>query len=1456
MKKKTIVSGFIFIFIIQFIPCGYHVHIPHPIESGNTEPISSESITYQGTDFFTKNLGQCSHNDVEYYYNGNGLNVLFYKSSVEYSLLKYTREGTLEFTYKTTFIGSNRVQPLGVNKLQCESNYLLGNRSDAWYIGIPNYREIEFPRIYENIDLIYHLSGPEMKYEFVVHPGGDVSELQILFDGIEALELDEGNGDLLLSTPLGQVREYAPVSFQVIHGEMVNVESEFIKMGSNVVGFQVQDFDQSIPLVVDPGLNYSSYIGGSESDRGYSLCVDDKGSSYFTGSTSSVNLPIMNGPPNNTYHGSQDVFIVKMNPEGTDLVYSTYIGGRMDDESYDIAIYPNGGPVITGYTESHDFPTTNDAYQGINKGTPKDAFLLILGADGSTLRYSTYLGGTYSETGYGVYVDDTGHTYVTGYTTSFDFPTSQDANDTSQNGKQDVFICKFNKTLTDLDFSTYIGGSEKDIAYDICSDESSFTYIAGYSMSEDFPVTSGSFDGTFNKNNETSDSFVLKLAKDGSTIEYSTFIGGNHTDISYGITLDDDDCPIITGETLSSDFPVSHGSFDTEFNGRHGRDSEAFVTKLEHDGSAIVFSTFVGGTIDDIGYDIATDDLGRIFIVGATKSPDFPVTEGAYEESKSGTNSTSDVFITKLDGNGSSIVYSTFFGGSENDVARSLAIDGQSSVYFSGYTSSTDYPTLIQSFDSTYNLGRYDAFISKLDDTEPPIFISDNTKNETATGALFQFDVTIADNNGVSGAWVIFWYGNDSSSSTNSTLLLSDGDERFGNWTTDISVQIDAPDNLTYYFVAIDRAGIINKTANKLVSIMDRYNPEIVDLSKGNATTGDVFVLSSFVIDNVGIKAVHCIYWYDDDPERKMNWSMDYVETNRTGNGLYLLDNVTVQTDSIAPLNYYFIAIDTSENINVTAVKVVNVFDNDAPMMVRDASDDPAFTGDSYTFKVEASDNIGIFKVHVIYWYGSEGGTQHRVEMTFEGLTDEGLSVFGSNLTNVPLNGIDPLHYFFRLNDTSGNVKETVNRMVEVIDNDPPFLLDDQSDGEATTGDPYQFKVMVTDNIGIDGITVSYNISNGIQGNTSLLAENVTTSGNGTYLSLIYLDPNVIGTLSYYLTIIDLEGNLNITPEVTLGILDNDGPVLGVDESDDSPMTGLNFTFRINVTDNIGVKDVHVNYWSDNSLIENRSLEFDDIYQLTILIDRELYPQIYYRFSAVDASENWNWTEVSERNVLNAPPRLMDPPQWEILEEEVSLFDLGPYIFDDDDDISNITMHCSAENISIEGHSLRGFFIDWIHDYNITITLMDKINIVNTTLRIHIINVNDPPIEPIIRSPVNGSKFKEGEPIKFDVEFYDPDFPIDRSLEIVWESDISREFNRYGSEDAIPFFISDLDPGKHEVTVTVSDGQYSNSTSITIWVDQEVTDPIFSYWVILIVVIMIFIIIFLIMWRKNKTGTV
>ncbi len=622
---------------------------------------------------------------------------------------------------RASFVGANAsAKIVGGGLLEHKSNFFLGNDSTKWRTDVPNYGEVTYQDIYSGIDLKFYGDKRTMEYDFIVSPSADYSKIQIRYEGALALAVNS-YGDLIVETKWGTVTEKAPLIYQMVGQTKVLVKGTYAVSGENTFGFVLgPEYDRALAVVIDPVVSYSSYLGGSGTDVGTGIAVDGMGSAYVVGYTTSANFPILNAA-DGTMDGWEDAFVTKLSPSGTSVVYSTFIGGNAtmfgtggQDWGYAIAVSGSGNAYITGVTLSPNFPTAN-AFDPTLSGGGDDVFITNISPAGNSLVFSTHLGndpvlgGFGGGEGHAIAVDGNGNCYVTGWCNGNDFPTTVGAYDRIKTGPFDAFVTKFSASGS-MVYSTYLGGDEGGGDWDegrgIAVDASGNAYVTGWTGAADFPIVNA-FDGTFNGNR--SDAFVAKLNPGGSALVYSTYVGGDSIDKAYAIAIDAAENTYITGSTMSPDFPALN-AFDAVYSG--GVDyGDAFVTKLNASGNSLGFSTYFGTGGDDYGSGIIVDAAGYATVAGSAKEyyQFFPI---KYQFSDAGPRGGWDVFLTKFDLSGSSLIHSGLLGGTSHDLCSGIALDGAGAVYLTGSISSTDFPVL-NPYDNSAN-GGVDAFVAKL----------------------------------------------------------------------------------------------------------------------------------------------------------------------------------------------------------------------------------------------------------------------------------------------------------------------------------------------------------------------------------------------------------------------------------------------------------------------------------------------------------------------------------------------------------------------------------------------------------------------------------------------------------------------------------------------------------------------------------------------------------------------
>lgn len=611
---------------------------------------------------------------------------------------------------RMAFVAANPASNvMGEAPLPGTVNYFIGNDPARWRRNVPTYGRVRYRHLYRGIDLVFYGNQGRPEYDFEVAPGADPSRIALRWEGVGSVAVDS-HGDLVLRTAAGIVRQPKPLIYQKIGGSRRPVAGGYALRAGGAVGFHIGAYDAARPLVIDPALSYSTYLGGSDYDEGQGIAVDAAGSAYVTGVAGSVDFPIAHAFQASP-RGGVDVFVAKLNATGSGLVYSTYLGGSSYDFGRAIAVDSNGNAYITGETASSDFPIPY-AFQPRLRGMI-NAFVAMIDATGSHLVFSSYLGGGSLDGGYGIAVDAAGDAYVTGETASYNFPVTTNAPQSRLAppvcvpdgcSVSNAFVTKIDMTMFQIVYSTYLGGTGFDRATGVAVDPAGSAYIAGVATSNNFPTTPGVLQP--NQRGQFGNAFVTKVNAAGSAFAYSTYLGGTFWDAGQGIAVDRGGSAYVTGYTQSPDFPIANALQPSLVGG-----AAVFVTKLNTAGSALVYSTYLGGN-GDAGFAIAVDAAGNAYVTGSTSSQTFPHVNAVQATLRG----TSNAFVTKFNAAGSALLYSTYLGGSGEDNGFAIAVDDYGSAYVTGNTTSTDFPA-VNAFQPAWLPGLHQegSFVAKLD---------------------------------------------------------------------------------------------------------------------------------------------------------------------------------------------------------------------------------------------------------------------------------------------------------------------------------------------------------------------------------------------------------------------------------------------------------------------------------------------------------------------------------------------------------------------------------------------------------------------------------------------------------------------------------------------------------------------------------------------------------------------
>lgn len=615
-----------------------------------------------------------------------------------------------ESVVRMSFPKARRVSASG--DLPGKANYIIDNDPTKWHTDVPLYERTTLEAVFPGIDLVVYGTNGAPEYDFVVAPGADPSRISVTLEGARSMHIDAA-GDLVLVTAGGEVRHNRPVLYQAAADGRRQPVSGTFTLSRGRVGFRVGAYDRSRPLVIDPVLRFSTYLGGKKIDLAREIAVDAAGNVYVVGTTDSRDFPLRNPYESSAFF--DDIFVTKLNPSGTALVFSTLIGGSDNEDGRAIDVDPSGRVFITGSSDSLTYPLKN-AYSIPTPFTnlQQEAVLTVLTSAGNQLYYSTVIGGYRDDTAFDVAVDIHGNAFIAGVTTSERFPTKSPSDlppfQSEPGGggvlnPDDGFVAKFDPDESgesSLVYSTLIGGSEADLAESVHVDQFERAYVTGQTFSRDFPIANA----LQPENGGNGDAFITKFNADGTTVFYSTYFGGGGVDEGFNIAIDEstggDPEACIVGFTNSADLPVQNAVQST-FN---GGELDAFVTKLTGDGRQIVYSTYLGGEGNDSGHGIETDAFGNVLVCGIG-ADGFPLLDPVQIN---GVEAKSGLFVSKLAKDGS-LVLSTFIGDASG---VGVAVDANGDAYVVGVTTSTVFPVTPGVFQSTLR-GETDSVVFKLD---------------------------------------------------------------------------------------------------------------------------------------------------------------------------------------------------------------------------------------------------------------------------------------------------------------------------------------------------------------------------------------------------------------------------------------------------------------------------------------------------------------------------------------------------------------------------------------------------------------------------------------------------------------------------------------------------------------------------------------------------------------------
>jgi Beta-propeller repeat len=723
--------------ILVVLVCGLAV-----TDARATGPESSRAASLRGLAeaplYFEANRGQ-AEGAARFIARGRESTVLI---SPTEAVLLVTKTGQQQTrTVRLSLTGANaQAEVSGLSELPGRANYFISNDPAEWQVGVPLFSRVRLDGVYSGVDLVYYAGqSARLEYDFLLQPGADPKQISLHIAGADKVRVD-AEGNLVLKIGSDEIRQHKPVIYQTVNGVRKEINGGYRLLDKTTAGFWLGDFNRALPLVIDPVLSFSTYLGGKYGDAGWDIAVDTDGNVYVCGDTLSPDLSTTSQFQTNYNYGGThgrkqygDAFVAKFSPSTNgnvlDLSYLTYLGGKGQESALGIAVDSDGNAYVTGFTDSPNFPIvpTNAAYpkiSGRNNTSQNlyrvDAFVTKIGPSGTNLIYSTYLGGGERDTGEAIAVDDLGYAYVAGFTQSTNFPIVTNilagATNVVRNrfgGIQDAFVAKIGLAGTNLVYSTYLGGTNQESAQGIAVDFAGCAYVTGYTLSTNFPTvpTNNAYlNGGTNRNTLLYfDAFFTKISANGDALLYSTFLGAEKTDVGLRIAVDKaSNDAYIAGYTYSTNFPRTTNIAGTRSwtNARTNRFPDVFVTKFSKNGSDEFYHTnysvtFGGRAMDEVT-GIAVDALGQACIAGFTAGTNLFGTN-ILDSSSSITNkfkrNTNNVFVAVLNTDASEFKFNALFGGSGNDEAHGVAIDpgvavDSGNIYIVGSTTSSNFPTV------------------------------------------------------------------------------------------------------------------------------------------------------------------------------------------------------------------------------------------------------------------------------------------------------------------------------------------------------------------------------------------------------------------------------------------------------------------------------------------------------------------------------------------------------------------------------------------------------------------------------------------------------------------------------------------------------------------------------------------------------------------------------------------
>ncbi len=1293
MRKGTL-SIFVALSMVLSTFVGLVTFLPVHASDGSQEDQIIPTDLVRGSGVFTENKGQWSQ-DMSFYGETDFGGIAFYDSSIFMNIIveeemmddEVETVKTNGHVLKMDFVDAQEsAEASGMDQRIGKKNWMIGERSN-WITGARTFDIVQYENLWSGIDLRYYYSEDDVKYDYIVSPYSQVSNINVEVSGHRDLIAE---GDRLVIEYQDDMTIIDSDLFVYYADTGEAIDAEFKVLDGNRYTFDLGDYDNSKTVVIDP-LYYSTFIGGGSSDYVRDIAVDSEGCTYISGYTSNDNIqfPTTTGAYQETRTSySYDCFLSKFNYAGSELIYSTFIGGYGSDYDGYVVVDDDGYAYMTGrsyYSYSGNWPTTTGAYMtdfaysgyyaiGVSK----------FNEDGSDLEWSTLVDGAYYDYVYDIAIDSNENPVIVGrtqYSTSRsptygDWPTTSGAFQSSRpqySTEYDGYVTKIKNDGSDIVWSTFLGSGSSygDYVYGVAIDKNDYTYVVGRTdddYSVDFPTTTGAYQTS--PKGSYDEAFCAKLDSDGDAV-YSTLIGGGHYDYGYAIDVDDSGQAVIGGYTsyysyyagLYGDYPTTSGAYMTSRPSTSSYSYDLFVTKLNSAGSGLVWSTFMGGTGSEYmnGDSLEIGPNGNVFVAGDTYSSNFPLLNAIQTSPK---YSREGCFFN-LSSDGSSIGYSSYLGGGYYDYFYALDVDNLNNVYMTGYTRySSSYQSSYGEFPTTPGAymetrpdttsSEYDGFVSKFgmgfDDESSPILMEDNSDPIAYSNNPFTFRPMVEDNVGIVELNVEYWFGSGPHSNDSFTLL-----EPFEHTIT-LPKSVDP---MTYFFSATDINGNWMASTPKTMNLIDGTAPQYsnIVMDPEEPRTG-VLNISIDWVDNVLITDTALVYRFDQSSPfmEATNWSL-------SGDTYTWSINITDNEDKI----YYLSgASDLAGNTEATPLmsEVVN-----KPWFY-DGTVSPATptTGSWVNITINVTDNGDLDESSVMIHYKDEG-SWNQMMMTFSG--DE---LFWANFT---VDGSDMVQYYFTASDDLGYMTMSQIWSFSLTDDDDPSFTDN-SPTSGTTGDEYTFDISTDDNIEVDDVEVTW--SHGTEGGT----ESLDDDGDGTWSLDVDLDHDV-ADMTYTITVTDGSSNSVTGSTMTVSVSDNDPPEYSNIEIDpEDPMTGAVY-LSVDWEDNIEVKDPTLYFRMDNTssfFPWTTYTQVGDTYTYMLYLPQTC-DHLYYYFTASDLGGNTVGAGDPSANTVTTStyytevnlPQFGTPTLTPAFPTTGEGLNITIEVTDNDDNISSVIMH-------------------------------------------------------------------------------------------------------------------------------------------------------------------------------------